>query len=153
MLAIPRMLLIGAALALAGCAATRPAAPPPADAPPPPPPPGAGPQSLLGVEWQITEYAGTPVVEGTPASLRFADGRVSGTAGCNRFSGGYETGEGFSIRFREIATTMMACPDPLMQQERAVLDLLDAVSSYTFDASGGLILSTGDNRMLRAQRG
>ncbi|MFA7440667.1 MAG: META domain-containing protein [Sphingomonadaceae bacterium] len=153
MLAVPRLLLIGAALALAGCVATRPAAPPPADALPPPPPPGAGPQSLLGVEWQITEYAGTPVASDARANLRFADGRVSGTAGCNSFSGTYETGADFTIRFGELTSTMMACADPLMQQERAVLDLLAAVTSYTFDASGGLILATPDNRMLRAQRG
>ena len=38
------------------------------------------------------------------------EGRVSGTGGCNQFSGGYEI-DGPSIAFGLMASTMMACPD------------------------------------------
>ena len=37
--------------------------------------------------------------------------RVAGCNGCNRFFGPYSVSEGKSVALKNLATTMMACPD------------------------------------------
>lgn len=54
--------------------------------------------------------------------LHPADGRVSGSGGCNRFTGSYEL-DGERLTFGRMAGTMMACREG-MDTERAFLDAL-----------------------------
>ncbi|NBC15312.1 MAG: META domain-containing protein [Gammaproteobacteria bacterium] len=105
-------------------------------------------------DWQLTQYrtdAGlTDAVEADrPAVLRFEDGRLGGSAGCNRLLGGY-TVDGEELRIRpNLASTMMACPPPLMDQEQAVTAALPQVAS--FDVSDdGLVLTDADDATLLA---
>lgn len=112
-----------------------------------------GPGSLEGVDWVLMAYrSGGTVVElddtQGPARLRFEEGRVGGSAGCNRLVGGY-TLEGEALRFApSMAATMMACPEPLMTQEQAVYAALAEVASHRrnanrlelLDAQGALVL-------------
>ncbi len=113
----------------------------------------AGGSTLEGVTWTLTSYAGADgaqvnVLPDSEANLTFADGQVSGTAGCNRFFGGYET-DGGSLTIGQMGSTMMACPDDLMAQEAAVLAALGTVETYTIsdgqlllrDAAGQSVLS------------
>ena len=105
---------------------------------------GGDPASLLtGHAWQIHQAAGGDIVDGSNPGITFDKaGRISGTPGCNRFMGGYEvTGEG--LRIGPIGATMMACPDPLMQQERRMLDALEQVRRFDFDDNGALRLMGG----------
>lgn len=112
-----------------------------------------GPGSLEGVDWVLMAYrSGDTLVELTdtqgPARLRFEEGRVGGSAGCNRLMGGYSL-EGEALRFApSMAATMMACPEPLMTQEQAVHAALAEVASHRrhanrlelLDAEGALVL-------------
>lgn len=152
MFSLPRLMLVGAAIAIAGCTA-KPAESPPPGSPLPAPPPGAGPQMLLGVNWKITEVDGETLPETSTASMAFADGRISGSGGCNRLMGSYEAGQNFSIKLSRMASTMMACPEDRMRQEDRLSRLLEQVNHYTFDASGNLILATPDGKTIRATRG
>jgi heat shock protein HslJ len=54
--------------------------------------------------------------------------RVSGSTGCNRFTGTF-TRTGASLRFSPLATTKMACPPTLDAQERAFLAALQATTA------------------------
>jgi heat shock protein HslJ len=56
------------------------------------------------------------------------DGRVTGTGGCNQFSGGYEI-EGASIRFGMMATTKMACLES-KDVDEALLASLETATSF-----------------------
>jgi heat shock protein HslJ len=109
--------------------------------------------SLEG-EWQIADLnGGGPVARGR---LAFDPGdhdtsRLSGTAGCNRFSGGWKQ-DGPTLKLGPIASTMMACPPPAMDIERRVLAVLEAVTSVTYTADGGAILATPDGRRLTLAR-
>jgi heat shock protein HslJ len=68
-----------------------------------------------------------------PARLRFEEGRVVGSAGCNRLMGTYTT-QGETIRFEpRMASTMMACPEPLMTQERETGAALAAAAAFRLD--------------------
>jgi heat shock protein HslJ len=94
-------------------------------------PAAAGPEAALtGTYWRAVEISGSPVAhlpKKREAHLIFsAEGnRVSGSTGCNRFTGTF-TESGVSLHFSPLATTKMACPGPLDAQERAFLEALQA---------------------------
>jgi uncharacterized lipoprotein YbaY/heat shock protein HslJ len=87
---------------------------------------------LEGVTWQLTEYldqAGVATTPATPATLTFAEGRIGGNAGCNSFSGDY-TVDGQQLTVGQVASTMMACAEPAMDQEQALFANLGQVVAY-----------------------
>lgn len=136
-------LAIAAGLALGACASESPNVPATAK-----PAPG---MSLSGPEMAITSIAGKPVIPNSKVTIKFEDGRVSGAASCNRFMGGYTMGDGVSIQLSQMASTMMACPDALMQQEALLLETLADVTSYS--AAGNVVtLRTKDGRTIVASR-
>jgi heat shock protein HslJ len=86
--------------------------------------------SLDGTSWSLAEGEGIPIPDGVTMTIAFAAGRVSGSGGCNRFTGTYEEA-GESISFGALATTRMACADEVMAAERTYLAALETVSSWT----------------------
>jgi heat shock protein HslJ len=132
------------ALAMTACA------PSPETATPLPAPTGGA--ALAGGEWKIVEIGGAPVLPNVPVTIEFKDGRVFGAGSCNRFMGGYEAAGGFNINLGQMASTMMACPEPMMKQEQALLALLGDVKSYNVDANGHLVLTASDGRTVKARR-
>ncbi len=110
--------------------------------------------SLEGVDWVLLAYsAGDALVElddpRGSARLRFEGGRVSGSAGCNRLMGAY-TLEGERLRFEpSMASTMMACPEPLMGQEQAVHAALSLVASHRLAADRLELLDADGELLLR----
>lgn len=89
---------------------------------------------LSGTRWILTSYLNEsgsmiPVVPGSRITAEFSNGQVGGSAGCNSYSGPYKLdGKGLSIG--QLASTMMACDEPLMQQESAFLAALGKTASY-----------------------
>jgi heat shock protein HslJ len=98
--------------------------------------------------WILTELNGQPPLPDTAITAEFSeDGKVSGSSGCNNYNTTYEV-SGNKITFGEQgALTMMACPDPVMEQEKAYLDTLAASATFEivddelvlFDADGNEI--------------
>jgi heat shock protein HslJ len=114
---------------------------------------GGEPASLLqGAEWKVEEIGGASLVAGSKVTIDFApDGRVSGHASCNSFSGAYAlTGEG--LTFSKVAGTRMMCEAALMDQERRFLDALGNVRNFSVSADGALLLNTADGHTIKAQR-
>ena len=110
----------------------------------------AEPPALTGAEWQIYELAGSETLPVTP-TLAFSDeGRFSGMGGCNRMMGSF-TQDDTALRFGQVAATMMICPEPQMNLERAVHDALSRVTAHRFDEDT-LVLLDGDTVLLRARR-
>jgi putative lipoprotein len=74
----------------------------------------AGGRSLEGTYWRAIELAGKPTPAQDPkreAHLVFQPGgRVAGSDGCNRITGGYQRQDD-ALTFGQIAGTRMACPD------------------------------------------
>jgi len=159
LVAILMQIAIGVTLAPAACMAADEAAPAAAADEPPAGPAGVGAAtvgtaSLEGVDWVLLAYrSGDALVEledpHGPARLRFEGGRVTGSAGCNRLMGDYEL-KGEGIRFQApMASTMMACPEPLMSQEQAVHAALASVASYRREADGLDLLDPHGEVLLR----
>jgi heat shock protein HslJ len=111
--------------------------------------------ALEGTDWILVELGDKPAVPGatgTPPTLRFdaAGGRLSGSGGCNRITGTYRV-DGDRLTFGPIASTRMACPEA-MDQEQAFLKALAGVTSYR-SSGGTLDLLDGSNVLARLRAG
>ena len=108
--------------------------------------PASAKASLEG-SWTVIDLNGAPLADGQTAQITFADGtRVGLFAGCNRFSGGVEVGDGTLDFSPNMAGTLMACPDDLAAFERAFLDALSDVT--LFEHSGDqLVLSNSEGEV------
>lgn len=116
---------------------------------------GGDPRDLLsGATWQVTAIGGEAPEAAERVSITFlAPARVAGSTGCNRFVGGFTlTGEG--LQFGALGSTLMACPETLMAQERAMLDALEQVRRFDVAGDGALRLigGAGDEVLIEAMR-
>ncbi|MCI1192968.1 META domain-containing protein [Calidifontimicrobium sp. SYSU G02091] len=114
---------------------------------------GGDPRELLvGDEWRVERLDGRAPVDRSRITLRFGnDGRLTGSASCNRFSAPWQLhGEG--LRIGPAVATRMACPPPLMDQEDRFLRLLERVTRFEIAADGALVLVAGDGDRLVARR-
>lgn len=92
---------------------------------------------LVGTDWTVIGYNNgrggvVSVIIGTELTAAFgADGTVSGSAGCNNYSAGFETdGNAFTIGLP--ISNMMACdqPEGIMEQEQEFLAALPTAATY-----------------------
>jgi heat shock protein HslJ len=89
--------------------------------------------------WELVYWEGTPVPHGDngePVILTFAEGRVSGHAGCNRMTAGYELGpEAGRIIVKAPVTTRMACEEDRMKFEAAFTKAFGAATAVRFEGN------------------
>lgn len=64
--------------------------------------------------------------------LKADDNRVSGFSGCNQILGSYKLEDGNRIRFSNMGSTMMACPDVDLK-ESDFLKIFEIVDNYTIN--------------------
>lgn len=115
----------------------------------------AGAAALEDLPWQasgINNGRGGVVSSNTTqlATALFANGRISGSAGCNQFTAAYEI-KGSQISIGRTMTTRKHCaaPDGVMEQEQQYLQALARAHTYTLkpdrlelrDKSGSLQVS------------
>jgi heat shock protein HslJ len=96
--------------------------------------PTGGSASLEGTLWALESYQSrdgetVDAVPNSGARAEFDNGEVSGTSGCNRFFGPYEV-DGNSISIGPLGSTLMACPEPLMEQEFGFMTALQSAATY-----------------------
>jgi heat shock protein HslJ len=106
------------------------------------------PEAIAG-DWSLIQMtkdgdAITLVAGSRPAAHFAADGNLSGTGGCNRYSGRYVlpvTGSisSGSLSIGPLATTMMACAGPVMTQEDTYLGILGNAASWEVDSTSGTL--------------
>ena len=91
--------------------------------------------------WKITAISGLAQLPATDKEMfiRFFEGRFSGNAGCNQMMGGY-TLQGNTLKITGPASTMMACPPPLMESEKKFSEAIIKTDNY---------LVKGDHLQLR----
>jgi heat shock protein HslJ len=107
---------------------------------------------LRGTEWRLEDLAGAAVLDRPHATLAFPEsGQVAGSGSCNRFSGSVEV-SGDSIRLGPLASTRMACPEPVSTQEARYLGALQDAERFAFDGTALLIHCRGLEKPLRFVR-
>ena len=98
---------------------------------------------LEGTSWVLVSLPGRSMVPDPPATLQFEGGRVSGSDGCNRFTGTYAA-KGATIELpARPAATLMACPPGVERQAEAYRRALAEARSYRI-AEGRLELLAAD---------
>ncbi len=96
------------------------------------------PTELAGTNWTFVSIGGVAVAGGRPTALQFDGNRMSGSAGCNRFSGTYSV-DGGTLKAGPLMATEMACPG--MELEQAFFKLMSTPVSLTFADDGTLIIT------------
>jgi heat shock protein HslJ len=110
------VLMLTLAMALDSCATTKKEPPP---------------RSFTGTRWEVVLELSLP---GEQPTLRFGDGRMEGFGGCNRLAARYvqDAVGAKAIAIGRIQTGRHAACDPSTQEaEERMLEILQAVSSYT----------------------
>jgi heat shock protein HslJ len=109
-------------------------------------------QSFAGTSWEVTGFnngrqAVVSPQTSTTLTLAFsADGRFSGSAGCNNYTGTY-TAQGLKLSLGPPAATRRMCPQPgVMEQEQQFLKALQTVATARFEGDR-LELRTADGAM------
>jgi heat shock protein HslJ len=86
--------------------------------------------------WILTAYAvDGSLQDALPAPVAdatFAEGKLSGNGGINRYSGTYEV-DGSKMRIGPLASTAMAGDPAVMDQEEAFLANLQAANAFKVD--------------------
>lgn len=133
------LILLAAGALLASCGTEPTATPVPTSTPQPAAqratsgqPAEAG--GLPGTSWTLTSLGGKSPVSGTTITLNFgAGGRASGDDGCNNYTTTY-TSDATTVKIETpAASTMKACPAPVMAQATAYTTALGQAATYKIE--------------------
>ncbi|NWO06072.1 MAG: META domain-containing protein [Alteromonadaceae bacterium] len=103
---------------------------------------------LTGQQWVVEDINGEGIIDNSRVTLNFTEeNRVAGKATCNQYFARYSI-EDQTLNIEKAATTMMACPEALMNQERRFLEALQNVRSFELDDTNALVLTGEDSRIL-----
>lgn len=109
----------------------------------------AAPAPSLDGDWRLVRLTDGGRLQAVPVrsapTLHAEGARVSGSAGCNRYSGSLKVA-GAKLSFGPLATTMMACPDYLDGLENRFLTLMN--SANRFERRGERLTLTGQEGQL-----
>ena len=98
---------------------------------------------LFGKQWKLIEVDKQMVPENSTAGFILSmDNKISGNTGCNIINGDFETMKNQAIKFSQLATTRMACPDDVGQVETKFLAAINSADSWSME-NGILSLKKG----------
>lgn len=102
--------------------------------------------TLDGTSWKLTAWAEPePIPAGVTITAEFADGRVAGTSGVNRYNGAVESSADGSFAIDQPVSTMMAGPEDAMKAEATYLQRLQEATSYAIDGDT-LVINDADGQ-------
>jgi heat shock protein HslJ len=105
-------------------------------------------KGLAGTSWQLLQLGSTGALSENLPTLTFStDGKVSGTGGCNTFTGSV-TESGMNIKFGAIAATKKACSQEVNAQEAAYFKALEQAQTFENRATSLLINTKAFNEPL-----
>ncbi|MCO6449988.1 MAG: PKD domain-containing protein [Caldilineales bacterium] len=120
--------------------ATQTPTPQPTQPPPPTATPTPSTPPLEGITWRLND-----TLPDTEITTLFNNLQVTGSAGCNTYTGTYSV-NGANISIVISTTTNASCPPEVMQQEQNFLAQLQASTTYSID--GALMQLAGNGAQL-----
>jgi heat shock protein HslJ len=108
----------------------------------------ASPGSLEGSPWVLRAGVDVDGWESVAPTATFADGTVTGSSGCNRYTASY-TVDGDALGIGPIASTRMACEPPADAVEHEYLTALEQVAAWRLEDGELVLLDAGDAELLR----
>jgi len=107
-------------------------------------------QLLADKDWLAEDIGGRGVIDYARSSLEFSNQQsVSGSGGCNRYSGDFDLMDGDRIRITGLAWGEKACPPALTEQEARFFKALFAARSYTLDSTMLVLYDDDANPLIR----
>ncbi len=92
--------------------------------------------ALVGTTWRLVSMDGATPIEGTTITLELRARELVGSAGCNNYGGGPDSGAYSATRGRfdvpALAVTVVMCVEPVgvMEQEERYLELFKMTTGY-----------------------
>jgi len=107
---------------------------------------------LAGTEWVLRKLCGRDVLDGVRSTIGFPEaGKVAGNGGCNRYFGPVRIA-GDRIEIGHLASTRMACPPAVLEQEGRLLNALRKAERLSVEGRMLVIHSAGFARPLEFAR-
>ncbi len=109
--------------------------------------------NLTETSWKLVELEGEPATPGAGGKepfLSFSEvDKVSGFAGCNRFTGSFQRDDA-ALSFSPLASTRMACAEG-MEQENRFLAMLAEVERYSIHGNDLALYGGGEPTIARLE--
>ncbi len=105
---------------------------------------------LDGTSWTLLELDhDQAALAGTEVTLTFGDGQVSGSGGCNSYSGSFSQGDDnpLVMSIGPLTATDKSCPEPAGSQESAYLAALGNVARWGYDFGKLALYYTGEQEV------
>ena len=106
--------------------------------------------SFEGVPWVLARGIDVENWEEAAPSMMFEDGKVTGSTGCNGYGGKY-TVDGDALEISSVAATLMACPPPADQVERAFVAALENIAGWRLEDAELVLLDAEGEEVVRYQ--
>ena len=88
------------------------------------------------------------IIDSKTTAVFGSDWKLSGNGGCNQYSAGYTTTASNGITITQPTSTMMACAEPVMQQETQYLSLLPTAAKYEISGDQLTLFNSGGTKIL-----
>jgi heat shock protein HslJ len=115
---------------------------------------GGAPDALMSKTWQLESMLSDGIEQNvlaqTDVTVLFTDdGKVSGSAGCNRYFAAYLI-DGLDLKIEQVATTRMHCAEPVgvMTQEYRLVETLALIAAYRIDKNQLLLIDDRGRSLL-----
>jgi heat shock protein HslJ len=88
---------------------------------------------LMGTGWVLDRLNfDQPALPDSTITAEFANGEVTGSAGCNTYNSTLSSDGGQTMTVGPVITTQMACPEPILDQELAYLTALQNATGWSY---------------------
>ena len=105
--------------------------------------------ALDGTQWKLTGWTLNSLNPSDfTITVKFTNGQVAGSSGVNTYSGAYKLGPGNAFSVGQVASTLMAGPEPAMRAETAYLAFLGQAKSYSITGATLTLYDKGGNQSL-----
>ena len=97
--------------------------------------------ALNGSQWTLVNLHSQAALSDTLVTLNFEDGKVTGSDGCNRYRGTFTAKAGKLSFGKNLASTMMMCPETISKQASVYIKALLSTTHYKIDKKSLLLMS------------
>lgn len=110
--------------------------------------------SIEDITWKLESYGEKGNLKGLiedteiTAEFKSAEGQVTGSGGLNSYFGSYEINKNELTIIPPIGSTMMAGPEPIMDQEQEYLNLLETTVAFRVDNGKLIIMCSGNTELV-----
>jgi putative lipoprotein len=96
--------------------------------------------------WALREVDGRPSIAEAQTTMRFSDNRITGSGGCNSYSGMGSIAEG-RVSVGLLMMTKMGCAPDVLEQEARFASALPSSVRYEIDSAGAMRLFDARGRV------